>query len=104
MREGGTKPYGCVYLITNTVNDKKYVGQTITAIKRRWNSHLCDANTRYRGNPLQKAIRKYGPEAFTITVLGVAFAQEQLDALERDAIELHHANVRHHGYNIRAGG
>ena len=29
-----------VYLITNTLNDKKYIGQTKRNLKERWYEHL----------------------------------------------------------------
>ena len=31
---------GFIYLITNNVNGKQYVGQTIQTIQKRWNSHV----------------------------------------------------------------
>ena len=35
--------YGIVYIITNLVNSKKYIGQTIQKIDRRLSQHFSDA-------------------------------------------------------------
>jgi len=60
---------GCIYLITNNVDGKKYVGQhNKQDIQKRWIQHLYDAGTGC-DYVLHKAIRKYGEDAFTIEVL-----------------------------------
>ena len=33
-------PNICIYKITNLVNNKVYIGQTITGINARWKGHL----------------------------------------------------------------
>jgi len=59
---------GCVYLVTNKSNNKKYTGQhnkpdpTI-----RWDQHI----TSKRNIPFHKALRKYGRDAFTWEILCV---------------------------------
>jgi group I intron endonuclease len=55
---------GKIYLITNLINNKKYVGITIRSLKDRWQEHL-----RYSRNILQKAIKKYGKENFKIELV-----------------------------------
>ena len=89
-----------VYLITNLVNGKKYVGQTIRTVGLRFRSH-CWPSTR-TNMPITLAIRKYGKENFKVEVLEVCRSQEELD--ER---EIHHATGLNafapHGYNLRAG-
>jgi len=52
--------YGMVYLITNEVNGKHYVGQTTRTVEQRFKEHM---ESPY---PIGKAIRKYGAENFTI--------------------------------------
>jgi len=33
--------FGVIYKITNTVNGKVYIGQTVSTISHRWNQHKC---------------------------------------------------------------
>lgn len=97
------KTLGYVYVITNKVNGKKYVGQTVVSIERRWIQHLSAAR---KGSPyaLHGAIRKYGDHSFSVRcceeVLG-AF-QEILDA------EIKHiqqqGSLYPQGYNLTPGG
>ena len=57
------KPFGIVYLIWNMVNGKKYVGQTIQPLEKRFNAH------KYADSLLGRAIRKYGAENFRYGVI-----------------------------------
>ena len=57
--DSASKPFGVVYLITNTVNGKVYVGQTINGLSKRWKGHKNDVRNGSQ-NPLHRAIRKYG--------------------------------------------
>mgnify|MGYP004621963407 FL=1 len=53
-----------IYKITNLLNNKCYVGQSIN-IYRRWRAHRC-ANDAY---PLHAAMKKYGVENFSFEIL-----------------------------------
>ena len=99
-----------IYLITNKVNGKVYVGQSVD-IHRRWiehlrsgqpdkypNKHERDANT-----PLHKAMAKYGVENFQIEILEEC-SKEQLDERERFWIQNKHSFIDEEGYNLSLGG
>ena len=64
---------GVIYLVTSSRTDGVYVGCTVTSLRKRWNFHVWCAKTnkdnRSRSYPLQRAIRKYGQNAFEISVL-----------------------------------
>ena len=62
---------GVIYLITNLLNGKKYVGQTIQRLNIRMNHHR-------RGGDLyiDRAIRKYGRENFKVEVLEECYTVE----------------------------
>jgi group I intron endonuclease len=59
---------GRVYIITNLINNKKYVGITTRTIKRRFNQHIWESKGRCLW-AINKAIRKYGEENFTIDLV-----------------------------------
>ena len=67
---------GWIYKITNTVNDKCYIGQTSTSIQRRWSQHL---NPKNHGNALYSAMDKYGRDKFKIEKIEFVEAKEKKD-------------------------
>lgn len=87
---------GKVYLITNKINGKKYVGQTIRPIAQRFREH-CRADS-----VIGCAIRKYGEFNFTIEHIDTAFSLEELNALEQFWIKEH--DSYNNGYNLTIGG
>lgn len=91
-----------IYLITNKVNGKVYVGQTRQKLGARWNGHKRDAKT--GSLRICRAIRKYGPESFTIEEIATAETQEWADYLERVWIVVYDSRNKDTGYNIREGG
>jgi len=91
---------GCIYLITNPINGKVYVGQTID-YKTRMRKHKCAAK-----NPKQyiaKAIKKYGWENFTKEILIDEVPEEDLDNLEINYIDIYNS-FGPGGYNLTKGG
>jgi hypothetical protein len=54
-----------IYLVTNTINTKPYIGQTKKPIEKRWNEHKI---SKYN-NHFHRAIRKYRPENFIIELI-----------------------------------
>jgi group I intron endonuclease len=92
---------GVIYLLTNLVTGRYYIGQTRDFAKRK-RQHL-----RARGDhayPINRAIRKYGAQNFEFYVLGEAPVGEELDDLERLWICLSNATDKTVGYNLRLGG
>jgi group I intron endonuclease len=57
-----------IYSITNNVNNKVYVGKTTKTINKRFDSHI---NTSKYGSQtyFHKALRKYGKNNFTISII-----------------------------------
>lgn len=60
-----------IYKITNTLNEKFYIGFTGKKNpKLRFNEHLSTARTKKKNNqPIIRAIRKYGEENFSFDIL-----------------------------------
>ena len=90
---------GSIYKITNTVNGKSYIGQTIQSIEARFKAHLSGLS----GTVLKHAIAKYGAEAFRCEPIHQDVPNENLDNLERKEIKAHNT-LAPNGYNLEAGG
>ena len=56
---------GWIYKITNKINNKVYIGQTINSLEKRFKQHLSEAK-QGKNCRLHSAIRKYGIDAFVI--------------------------------------
>lgn len=62
--------YKTVYVITNTVTGRKYVGSTSRKPKYRFENHLnCLRGNRHSNVELQKDFNKYGEECFEFSIL-----------------------------------
>lgn len=96
-----SKPYGIIYCITNKVNGKRYIGQTIGALSKRWKGHLSERTGCRR---LKHAIAKHGAENFTICVIDTAADKDALNALEVYYIALYDTRNQAFGYNLNPGG
>jgi group I intron endonuclease len=98
--------YGQVYKITNDINNKVYIGQTITILGSRLKQHIKEAiKFSNCGSLLYKAIRKYGKESFTIIQIGQAIDKKSLDILERYYVAFYRKLLgRGNVYNITDGG
>lgn len=96
-----SKPYGVIYCIENKVNGKRYVGQTTMKLAYRWKRH-CSIDGRCLS--IAGAIKKYGPEGFSIKEIDSATSREELDAKEIWHIQRLRTLELEFGYNLRAGG
>lgn len=92
------KPYGFIYITTNKVNNKKYIGQ-----HKILNNSLDDAYLG-SGTYLTNAIKKYGRDNFHREIIKYANSEEELNELEEYYISKHDATKSKDYYNIHAGG
>lgn len=92
--------FGIIYKVTNIINGKIYIGQTIQSLYKRWYRH-CNSkeDCRYFCN----AIRKYGKENFIINIIEIVMI-DKLDEREKYWIQRLSANIKGIGYNILIGG
>lgn len=91
---------GYVYKITNTVNNKAYIGISIHAPEKgRIRDHLSG----YGNRLIARAIKKYGKDAFTYKTLEANVFDEFLPDLEVAYIEKFNT-IAPHGYNLNSGG
>ena len=68
-----------IYKITNTVNNKAYIGQSIRPIEQRFKRHISDATNNILDTHFARAIRKYGQNKFVIEQIDVANSQDELN-------------------------
>jgi group I intron endonuclease len=92
-----------IYLILNTVNGKKYVGQTVQGLGRRWTKHTHNAKTG-SSSALGRAIRKYGAGSFELLEIASCADKAEADSLEKAYILQHRSNCPEFGYNLTEGG
>lgn len=71
-----------IYKITNTVNDKVYIGQTIRPVEKRFERHINDALNNVIDTHFARAIRKYGKENFSVEQIDTAKSQDELTRKE----------------------
>ena len=90
----------CVYIHTNKINGKKYIGQTCqNPPENRWKNGKGYSNNTH----FTRAIQKYGWDNFEHEVVKSQISKEEADILERMLIkELNTMNPN--GYNAKDGG
>lgn len=86
-----------VYKITNSVNDKVYIGITCRPIMKRFWQHCS------KGNALYNSIKKYGKDKFKIEHIATSENRENLGHLESLLIEQYNS-MYPNGYNLTSGG
>lgn len=92
-----------IYKITNQINKKSYIGQSVN-IKQRWRAHRTRAfNSDELEKPLYRAIRKYGLKNFNFEILEEC-KKEDLNCKEKYWIAYFNTNDPDFGYNLTIGG
>lgn len=90
------KTYNYIYLITNNLDNKIYVGKHST-------NNLNDGYLG-SGKHLKRAIRKYGKVHFSKKILAYADTEKKLNWFERYYIKKYNSTDLSIGYNIAHGG
>ena len=93
---------GKIYKIYNDINDKLYIGKTVSSIEKRFQEHCDDSKKeRCEKRPLYNAMNKYGIEHFFIELI------EECDLKELSEKEIYwigYYNSYKNGYNATLGG
>lgn len=93
---------GFIYKITNTYNNKVYIGQTTQNVKERFYQHCaikCSPNILKMA--IHKAILKYGKNNFTLEILEET---DYINLNEREKYWINYYNSYNNGYNSTLGG
>lgn len=89
-----------IYKITNQVNGKVYIGQSIH-INHRWSQHKNEAKNDRCNTLLYNAMKKYGIDNFSFEIIEECLP-EQLN--EREVYWISQYNSFQEGYNMTPGG
>lgn len=94
-----------IYKITNRLNNKIYIGQTIRKISHRIHEYKSDSASKNSPNTrIFNAIKKYGFENFTFETIDRASTIEELNQKEIYWIKFYDSTNKRVGYNIMEGG
>ena len=100
MKIGNLECYGVIYKITNKINGKTYIGQTIHGFDKRYNGNLKN-NT--HNQYLKRSITKHGIENFEVNkIFDIAFSKEELDI--KEDLWINYFDCVNNGYNNKGGG
>lgn len=89
----------CVYMHTNKINNKRYIGIS-SNIKGRWKGN----GTEYKRQVIGKAFDRYGWDNFEHEILFENLSQEDAEKKEVEMIAFYQSNNKLFGYNISQGG
>ena len=110
--------HGQIYKITNNTTNKCYIGQTVSHVinrgkyvlygyQSRWKKHISDSrdpNKTKQCTALNRAIRLYGENDFTVQLLDTCnHTNNDLNELEISYIEMFDC-IAPKGYNLTEGG
>jgi len=101
---------GLVYLITNKINYRIYVGITTLTIEIRWKQHKRDSKK--LNYPLYQEMRMYGEENFNISLLETIESTNKNDLIQKlNKLEIYYVKKyesyvgwNKNGYNLTTGG
>ena len=90
------EPYGFIYITTNMINGKRYLG------RRKFSEDWCF----YYGSGVafKKAINKYGKENFTRSIIDIAYSDDELNQKEYDYSVFFNVVDSDDWYNLVYGG
>ena len=91
-----------IYKITNKINGKVYIGQSLN-IELRWKQHIQEAKNSRKQTKFYNAMRKYGIDNFIFQIIEQCQPSQQiLDEKQRYWIQYY--NSYKEGYNSTLGG
>jgi group I intron endonuclease len=76
---------GAVYIVTNSLTGKQYVGLTKRPVRDRWKQHISVARSGAKTH-FHRAIVKYGAQAFCVEHVASSLSLDTLADLERQII------------------
>lgn len=110
MKKEAVNEYvGFIYKVTNKINEKCYIGETLNTLNKRFYQHCTSAyNKKYWNYYFYRAIRKYGIENFEIIELEKVTNSDR-KILKKEILILEEKYIKiydsfNSGYNSNSGG
>lgn len=97
------KQYGIIYKVTNKLNGKVYIGQTIRKLSERRNGHIKDSKSNSNLH-FHNALRKYGIKQFVWEIIDTTRSRIELNKKECFYIKEYNSFDKRYGYNMTYGG
>ena len=94
----------CIYMYINKNNGKKYIGQTVDFNRRHKqhiNASLSNMNDYDKNTPIHRAMRKYGIDNFSISIIEEC---SDIEINEKEIYWINKLNTYSNGYNATKGG
>lgn len=89
-------PYGFIYITTNLVNGKRYLGQK--KFDRKWKEYIGS------GSAFKSAVHKYGKENFLRNIICICYSADELNTVEYELSVLFDVVKSDDWYNVVYGG
>ena len=89
-------PYGFIYITTNLVNGKRYLGQKM--FDEKWKKYLGS------GVAFKSAVKKYGKENFHRDIIYICYSKEELNQIEYELSVFFDVVESDDWYNLVLGG
>lgn len=102
-----------IYMVTNLINNKKYIGLTTNTFNIRYGAPGVGSERMfkyysYKGNSMNEhlfnSMKKYGIENFKVEIIDCAEDDEELKEKEKFWISFYNACDDRYGYNVSEGG
>ena len=90
------EPYGFIYITTNIVNGKRYLGQK--TFDRKWKDYIGS------GIAFNAAVKKYGKENFIRNIVFICYSVEELNQIEFELSVFLNVVESDNWYNMVYGG
>lgn len=89
----------CVYMHTNRINGKRYIGITCQKPNQRWRN-----GKGYKNGYFANAIQKYGWDCFIHEILYDNISEDMAKQIEINLISKYNTMDKQYGYNLVEGG
>ena len=94
-----------IYKVTNLVNQKIYIGQSINSLDHRKKQHYKES--KYHKNDttyFHNALKKYSKQDFIWEIIEEVYSLEELNSREIYWINYYQSTKKEIGYNLKSGG